>query len=120
VVEGTRTSVEFWHNYDDFDRLNRFCVPLEGCLSLHLSVKSGHILQSIQVTRKSAHYIGLETVPGYLASVRFGTTTETPVLIRNFQGNHSGSLAPGCYQGRTETECVVSGLKPDPGFISRC
>jgi len=57
VVEWTGTLVKFRHSYYDVDRFISYSSRLELQLSLYLAVQTGHILQTLQGTRRNGQYI---------------------------------------------------------------
>jgi hypothetical protein len=53
-------------------------------------------------------------VPGYPASVRVGTGTQTTVQVRNPQGSSPAESWQGCYPDRTLKRGFLAVLEPDP------
>jgi len=57
----------------------------------------------------------LAMVPDYPDSVRVGTGTDTPVLIRNRQGCRRTVSWRVCYPDRTQNRWFLAGLEPARG-----
>jgi len=57
VVEWRRMLVVFFHSYKDFDHINSYGGRWELWLSRYFAVRTRHILQTIQATRRTGQYI---------------------------------------------------------------